>query len=744
MSVPIKRTVRSFQIGRSRNQSRAAGDKARNERDWKTAEIEYRAHLDMVPQDQPIWIQYGHCLKEQSKLIEAEAAYRHAIDLDPDDADAHLQLGHSLKLLDRLSLAEQAYKRSFELRPSKAAYDEMIRLADVDEVPERLPTRRDHDLLETIYLEVDDLLDYLRHYRTLSGIQRVQVGIIQHAIKEITSSGQPYAFVRMGKHAAVFWRLDPNDLLSLLDYVSQKVVSQQQLLSLVEFAEQHASLVDPLAGQTYFVLGAFWGFGANATRYARLKAAGVSVGVYIYDLIPVTHPEYCTAGLVSEFSFSLGDGLYSFDFILTISEFVARDVRRFQEAHRLRHVPVEAVRLAHQLHDRPSLPANSRWTGDISILERRPFVLMVSTIEARKNHVYLYSVWKALIEEGLDPPDLVLVGRFGWRVNDLRDMLEGTDYLGQRVHVLHDLSDTDLELLYRACLFTTFPSIIEGWGLPVGESLAHGRPCVASNTSSIPEVGGDLVDYVDPWNVRDGVKVFKKMIFDRGYRESRTRAIADRFVARTWDDVGHDLLGRLKQVASIKAAPYLPPLLAAGELLVPGDLATGKRVPANYWSRPLRLILAESWYPAESFGCWLRGRQGFIWLSTNCDPGTRVVIYAHMLGAPWSADQSVTLQVGRQEKDAANERVFPPSVQTGSSTVQVNTQRGFLCRVTGEVEPDRTVFIRLSVEGAAATAPARNSGDDRIFYVGLIELSYASSNDPQMRVDLLEHFSKVE
>ena len=744
MSVPIKRTARGFQIGRSRNQSRAAGDKARNERDWKTAEIEYRTHLDLVPQDQPIWIQYGHCLKEQSKLIEAEAAYRHAIALDPDDADAYLQLGHALKLLDRLPSAEQAYKRSFELRPSKAAYDEMIRLADADEVPERLPARTNHDVSGMIYLEVDDLLDYLRHYRTLSGIQRVQVGIIQHAINEIASSDQPYAFVRMGKHAAVFWRLDPNDLLALLDYVSQPVVSQQQLLSLVEFAEQHASLVEPLAGQTYFVLGAFWGFGANATRYARLKAAGVTVGVYIYDLIPVTHPEYCTAGLVSEFSFSLGDGLYSFDFILTISDFVARDVRRFQGLHRLRQAPVDAVPLAHQLHDRPSLPANSRWTGDIAILERRPFVLMVSTIEARKNHVYLYSVWKALIEEGLEPPDLVLVGRFGWRVNDLRDMLEGTDHLGHRVHVLHDLSDTDLELLYRACLFTTFPSIIEGWGLPVGESLAHGRPCIASNTSSIPEVGGDLVDYVDPWNVRDGVKVFKRMMFDQGYRESRTRAIAGRFVARTWNDVGRDLLGRLKQASSIKAAPYLPPLLAAGELLVPGDLATGKRVPANYWSRPLRLILAESWYPAESFGCWLRGRQGFIWLSTTCDPGTRVVVYAHMLGAPWATGLSVTLQVGRQGRDAAKEKVFPPSVQTGSSTVQVNTQRGFLCRVTGEVEPDRTIFVQISVDGATETAPASNSGDDRIFHVGLVELSYASSNDPQMRMDLLEHFSKVE
>ena len=125
-----------------------------------------------------------------------------------------------------------------------------------------------------------------------------------------------------------------------------------------------------------------------------MKTAGVSVGVYIYDLIPITHPEYCTAGLVSEFSFALGDGMHAFDFVLTISEFVARDVKRFQNKHGLRRVPVEAVPLAHKLHDRPVIAADARWRGDIGILEDRPFVLMVSTIEARKNHIYLYSVWK--------------------------------------------------------------------------------------------------------------------------------------------------------------------------------------------------------------------------------------------------------------------------------------------------------------------------------------------------------------
>lgn len=733
--------MRKSQNAKGRGQHRAAGDKARNLRDWKTGETCYRLHLELVPEDQPIWVQLGHCLKEQSKFIEAEAAYQQAIDLNADDADAQLQLGHVLKLQDKLDLAQRAYKTSYELQPSKAAYDELMGTYGADQVQYVVTVRSIQDAADTIYLEVDDLLDYLRNHKTLSGIQRVQVGVIQYALDEINKSSAPYAFIRTGKHGSGFWSLGPDDLSAITTYISQPVVSQQQLLSLIEFAEQHASRVEPTTGQTYFVLGAFWGFGSNAARYTKLKMAGVSVGVYIYDLIPITHPEYCTAGLVSEFSFALGDGMHAFDFILTISDFVAKDIKRFQNKHGLRHVPVEAVLLAHELHDRPAIAADIRWRGDIAVLEDRPFVLMVSTIEARKNHIYLYSVWKALIEEGLEPPDLVFVGRFGWRVNDLRDMLEGTDYLGKRVHVLHDLSDTDLELLYRTCLFTAFPSIIEGWGLPVGESLAHGRPCVASNTSSIPEVGGDLVDYIDPWNVRDGVKVFRKMIFDTSYREARTQNIKNRFVARTWDDVGRDLLGRLRTLQP-KVDAYRPPLLAAGELLVPGEMSVGKLVPKNYPSRPLRPIVSESWYPSELFGCWLRGKEGAIQFSSNCKPGTRVSAYLHLVAPPWAVEHLVTLQIGKDTRRRRGEVMFPESVQRDSDTFKINVDKGFLCRVAGEVEQDGTVHIRLFVDGpAVGSHPAKASHDDRVFYLGLVKLSYAAVADAQLRMDLLERFS---
>ena len=747
MKTEITRLLQKRRANKGSRSRRQSGDEARDRREWAVAETEYGAHLAQSPADQPIWVQYGHCLKEQGKRTEAEAAYRRAIELRPDDADAHLQLGHVLKLLGRREEAQQSYLASIELKPSKAALDEANTLVGIGDGPDLAAGAMVQDSAETIYLEIDDLLDYLRNHRTVSGIQRVQVGIIQHAMTDAAMQRGTYAFVRTGRHATGFWKLDPPDLQEIIDYIKQSSVSQARLLSMIEGAEQRATLVEPVKGQAYFVLGAFWGFGSNAARYAALKRAGLSIGVYIYDLIPITHPEYCSAGLVSEFAFALGDGLHVFDFILTISEYVAKDVRKYLARNKLRPIPVESVPLAHQIHDaRPHIPAQlmaAPWKGAIAPLQGRPFVLSVSTIEPRKNHIYLYQVWKALLEEGLNPPDLVLVGRFGWRVNDFRDMMRDTGFLGGRIHVLHDLSDVDLELLYRSCLFTAFPSITEGWGLPVGESLTHGRPSVASNTSSVPEVGGEFADYIDPWNLHDGIRVFKRMMFDEAYREKRANNIQANFVARTWNDVGRNLLDRLAKFRKVPGAPYSPPRLEPGELLVAGDLAVTKPVPSNYASRPLRPILAASWFSAEPTGAWLRGNEGSLWFSTSLRPGTRVVAYLQLKGAPWSTNHLVTSRVG-QAGQAPKAAVFPPSVQAEDDAVRIKASGEFLCRAFGTVGQDGTVHISLTVQGEAVRDhPMRHADDDRIFYVGLVRASHAAAADVELRADLSERFSAL-
>ncbi len=90
-------------------------DRAREAGEWQLAAKLYRIALERTPNNPPIWIQYGHALKESGSPAEAENAYRTAIAYEPADADAHLQLGHALKLQGKRGEAEAAYRRAWAL-----------------------------------------------------------------------------------------------------------------------------------------------------------------------------------------------------------------------------------------------------------------------------------------------------------------------------------------------------------------------------------------------------------------------------------------------------------------------------------------------------------------------------------------------------------------------------------------------------------------------------------------------------
>jgi Tfp pilus assembly protein PilF len=91
------------------------GDRARAAGEWQLAAGLYHIALERTPNNPPIWVQYGHALKESGSLAEAETAYRTAITYDPEDAEAHLQLGHVLKLQGKRAEAKAAYRRAWAL-----------------------------------------------------------------------------------------------------------------------------------------------------------------------------------------------------------------------------------------------------------------------------------------------------------------------------------------------------------------------------------------------------------------------------------------------------------------------------------------------------------------------------------------------------------------------------------------------------------------------------------------------------
>jgi glycosyltransferase involved in cell wall biosynthesis len=217
---------------------------------------------------------------------------------------------------------------------------------------------------------------------------------------------------------------------------------------------------------------------------------------------------------------------------------------------------VEVLQLGSGFADRPTAPrptttrqttTSQTTTSPTTASLPARYILFVSTIEIRKNHRLLVKVWQRLLERyGPDPvPALIFVGQIGWSFDDLLAGLKASEYLNGKIILLRGLTDAELQQAYRGCLFTVFPSFCEGWGLPVAESLAHGKLCVASNRTSIPEVGGDLVDYFDPTNDEDALAKIERPLLDADYLAAREAQIRAEYRRRTWTDCVHGLMAAL-------------------------------------------------------------------------------------------------------------------------------------------------------------------------------------------------------
>ncbi len=126
------------------------------------------------------------------------------------------------------------------------------------------------------------------------------------------------------------------------------------------------------------------------------------------------------------------------------------------------------------------------------------FVLAVGTLEPRKNLPRLVEAYRRLDQRLQAEHPLVVVGALGWETGATLDALRS---LEDRCTMLGHVSDAALAELYRRCAVFCYPSLGEGFGLPVLEAMAAGAAVLTSNLSSLPEVGGDAVDYVDPREV---------------------------------------------------------------------------------------------------------------------------------------------------------------------------------------------------------------------------------------------------
>ncbi len=303
-------------------------------------------------------------------------------------------------------------------------------------------------------------------------------------------------------------------------------------------------------GDVLLVLGAPW----NRERYGDMARwlrdeRRMRFGVLVHDLVPVRHPEWCHRGVPRMFREWYADVLPFCDVVFANSRHTAADVTAWtREGGIVLNGPVQVLPIgsgfgaAAPARAMPGLPAPGS------------YVLFVSTLEARKNHALLFRIWSKLLDavaEGArsaeSVPDLVFAGRIGWLVADLLAQLENTRWLAGRIKFVADPDDAELRALYAGCLFTVFPSWHEGWGLPVTESLALGKPCVSSDAASLPEAGGTWCRYFDPGSVGSAYAAVSAVLDDRAGLAAWEAEIRAGFVPVPWTRTAAALTGLLRE-----------------------------------------------------------------------------------------------------------------------------------------------------------------------------------------------------
>ena len=299
--------------------------------------------------------------------------------------------------------------------------------------------------------------------------------------------------------------------------------------------------VDRLSPEaTLVVLGASW-------NHPRLEAftkahaqAGGDVVQMVYDLIPIVAPQFFNRRSRDRFSdWMTRISAYTRRY-LCISEWTASDLRRFL-GEQSEAVQIRAVPLAHEMFGFARNDRATALTDALREVTTKPYVLCVGTLEVRKNGTALLDAWMHLISElGEATPRLVFAGRMGWLMDEFNARLTAHPELRDVVRIVESPSDTELAALYQHSLFTAYPSLYEGWGLPVGESAWFGKYCISSHCSSLPEVCGDLIDYVDPTNGSELVAALRRAITQPAYVADRERRISQAPL-RTWSDVSEQI-----------------------------------------------------------------------------------------------------------------------------------------------------------------------------------------------------------
>lgn len=266
---------------------------------------------------------------------------------------------------------------------------------------------------------------------------------------------------------------------------------------------------------------------AKKDVWGRVQENEYAAYVFIHDLIPLDFPEYSHPREKRLHALRLENTLRHSAAIIVNSGCTERGVLRFAEEKNLTAPPTVVAPLGHNLTGQ---------TRETNLGIQSPYFLFLGTIEARKNHLLLLTLWRELAHRlGPNAPRLVIAGRRGWECEQVLDLLDRCEAIRPFVTEINDANDGLVAALIKGARALVLPSFAEGFGMPVQEALALGTPVICSPLPAIREFAGEIPDYASPL---DGAR-WSDLILDYAKNDSRMwmeqKQRLSGFQDTTWD-----------------------------------------------------------------------------------------------------------------------------------------------------------------------------------------------------------------
>lgn len=361
----------------------------------------------------------------------------------------------------------------------------------------------------------------------VSGIQRVVIEVTTKWIKDKKEVRLLVYDNKKGKYAIVDnqryleYNLGRSDKKN---YLTKKYMNIQDFNKECIFFDMDSAWMNPMKRSYLLPL---------------IKKNGCKVVAHFYDIIPITEPEYCHEHTIAMFMEYVAAHLDNDDFFITNAQATVDAIRKVTDGLSQENLPYSVVKLGSDIKVAENTAVNRKHI--LNLINGAPYVLMVGTMEPRKNHKYVLDAFDSgLFDEGMN---LVIVGRKGWNIDDLITRIENHSQYNKQLFWINDASDVEVQAFYKNAFCVAFASHNEGFGLPIIESIKMGTPVFAADKAVLREVGGEYCEYFDTIKPEALVSLVKEYNNDdakykklksklKGYKETTWASCAEEMYMR--------------------------------------------------------------------------------------------------------------------------------------------------------------------------------------------------------------------